>query len=89
MNVSLSKLWFGMLLACLACLIGSPLRADQPARDYQVLAEKIDRDLLASIEAAKVTPAPLADDAEFLRRVYLDIAGRVPSVAEARAFLRD
>jgi hypothetical protein len=36
-----------------------------------------------------VTLAPRAGDAEFLRRVYLDLAGRIPSVAEARAFLAD
>ncbi len=30
-----------------------------------------------------------SDDAEFLRRVYLDLAGRIPSVAEARMFLDD
>ncbi len=29
----------------------------------------------------------LADDAEFLRRIFLDLVGRIPSTAEAREFL--
>ncbi len=50
-------------------------------------AALIDRHLTAGWEAAKLTPAPPADDAEFVRRVYLDLAGRIPLATEARQFL--
>src|SRR5262245_35282407 len=33
--------------------------------------------------------APPASDADFLRRIYLDLTGTIPSAAEARAFLDD
>ena len=39
---------------------------------------------------AKAGHAPhRCDDAEFVRRVYLDVAGRIPTAAEARQFLDD
>jgi hypothetical protein len=42
------------------------------------------------IEAQAGGPlAVAASDAEFQRRLYLDLAGRIPSVEEARAFLSD
>jgi hypothetical protein len=53
------------------------------------LTATIDRLFAAHWSAKKVEPAPQADDAEFLRRAYLDLAGRIPSVAETRAFLAD
>ncbi len=36
-----------------------------------------------------ITPSAPANDGEWCRRVYLDILGRVPSVAELTAFLKD
>ena len=37
----------------------------------------------------KIEPSGLCDDAEFLRRVYLDLTGLPPKAADVRAFLAD
>ena len=79
-----------LAFVCLALASGN-LSAD-PARvsdDVAALAARIDELIAAGYKAHKVEPAPLADDAEFLRRVYLDLAGRIPRVAEVRLFLDD
>ncbi len=55
----------------------------------QELADFIDQEIAAEWAKNKVKPAPLADDAEFLRRVYLDLAGRIPRVSEAHAFFKN
>ena len=47
----------------------------------------IDQLIGAKMSADGVTPAPRTTDAEFLRRVYLDLSGRIPSVAQAERFL--
>src|SRR4051794_25702330 len=53
------------------------------------LAARIDQHISAGWQSAKVEPAPRSDDAEFLRRITIDLAGRIPTVAEVRAFLSD
>lgn len=55
----------------------------------RTLAGKIDLYVGGAWAASGTRPAPVADDAEFLRRVYLDLTGRIPPVSEARAFLAD
>jgi hypothetical protein len=64
--------------------------ATAPAADPVAdLAARIDAHLAARQRAAGVPPAPPADDAEFLRRISLDLVGRIPSVDEARTFHAD
>jgi len=59
----------------------------EPHVGQPALHVRIDALLDASLAGASV--APESNDAEFLRRVYLDLAGRIPTVDEARAFLDD
>jgi hypothetical protein len=59
----------------------------QEKLDPAALAARIDQRLEEKWQG--VEAAPPADDAEFLRRVYLDLAGRIPRVQEVRDFLED
>jgi len=53
------------------------------------VAKLIDREIGARLTAQKVPSSPRASDAEFLRRVYLDITGKPPTGETAEKFLAD
>ena len=53
------------------------------------LATEIDGLIRRRLAAENVTAAPAADDAEFLRRVFLDLGGRIPPSTRVRRFLVD
>jgi len=65
---------------------------DMPAGeidDVQHLANGIDALIAAHWHAAGVSPVNPASDAEFLRRVWLDIAGKIPPAADVQDFLEE
>ncbi len=67
---------------------GRAAEADVREEQSRGCAEFIDRLLDSAWKKAGVKPAKPATDEEYLRRAYLDLLGRIPSVQEARAFLQ-
>jgi len=49
----------------------------------------IDKGVLMGLQKAGQQPNALASDEQFVRRVYLDLAGRIPTRTETLAFLAD
>ena len=49
----------------------------------------IDRHVHEKLHKLRVIPSPVCDDAVFIRRVYLDLIGRLPTPAERKIFLKD
>lgn len=52
-------------------------------------AAKIDEIVELGLKAKNVPPNALANDEQFIRRVYLDLAGRIPTKEETQEFLAD
>jgi hypothetical protein len=59
------------------------------SRPRQEVVQQIDRTLEELWRANRIEPALPADDEELLRRVFLDLCGRTPSVHEIRSYLSD
>lgn len=80
-----------LAVACWVCpsLASTSLAAGSDGPDPSVLTAKIDQHLASRWATLGVEPAPLADDAEWMRRLYLDLTGKIPTVSQARAYLDD
>jgi tetratricopeptide (TPR) repeat protein len=60
-----------------------------PGKRTQMLkaAREIDRLIAANYKKHKVEPNPKTTDSQFLRRIYLDITGTIPTYQQTRMFL--
>lgn len=72
------------LLAFVVCFSFTLMRATAAE-----LTSRIDELVAAGWKRENVEPAPPTGDSEFLRRIYLDLIGTIPSFAETTAFLND
>src|SRR5207248_5764276 len=75
-------------------LLAAPLKAAGPAPpaapaplDAGALAARIDHHVAMRWKAKSAKPAELAGGAEFLRRICLDLTGRIPDIIQTRDFL--
>lgn len=66
---------------------GTGTKKSAAKRGVDAVAKIIDTAVLDKLKQDKAKPGPLTDDAEFLRRAYLDLNGRIPSIDQARTFL--
>jgi hypothetical protein len=78
MPLSRNGVAFAILL-----LSSAPAFAEEPLRAV------IDREVRAAWQREKIEPAPRSTDSAFLRRIYLDLIGTVPTHDETVAFLAD
>jgi len=69
-----------------AIVVPSDLKYDRP--EYPAF-NYIDTLVAEKLNKLRIVPSELADDESFLRRVYLDVVGLPPTVAERENFLSD
>jgi len=87
---AIRRLIVGALLLCLGWLPGN-LRAATPFENPGAVTptSKLDELVFARLQELNLTPAQLCSDPVFIRRVYLDVIGTLPSALEARRFILD
>ena len=73
-----------------AFLRSSPDFVWQPPRESTgTVPSKIDEFIFTRLRQLKMNPSAICDDVTFLRRVYLDLTGQLPTAGQARKFVGD
>ena len=74
----------GKAVAARIAVIATP-----PMKDYPEVARNnfVDELIFSKLKRVNIIPSPLSSDREFLRRVYLDTVGLLPTLQESARFL--
>lgn len=86
-RLPMRRLFRVLLASVLVALAVGDCRAGQA--DAAELAKLIDQQVDARLKSEGVRAADLADDAEFVRRIHLDLHGTVPTIEQVKRFLAD
>src|SRR5947209_1216866 len=78
-----------LAIALLAALVVPAAAQDTQTEAKLSGSALIDHWIKAKWADAQLKPAAKTNDAEFMRRVYLDVVGQIPSLDEAEKFLAD
>jgi hypothetical protein len=60
-----------------------------PVENLPPLRNVVDKHVFGKLETLGLPPSPLCDDAAFVRRVFIDVTGRLPTAEQARGFIED
>lgn len=82
------RLLFEVALFAGAISAAPLLPADDLAAPDRPIEEVVDQYIDAALATSSITPAPPADDANFIRRVTLDLAGRIPAASEVQSYVQ-
>src|SRR6185503_4351264 len=75
-------------IAAMATGRAKPGKRTKAPRRFDSVTQAIDAFMVESWKQNRIRPATLADDRTWCRRVYLDLAGRIPTQAEQDEFMR-
>ena len=80
---SLALLTFALLTLNCAKVAGTPTRQVSSSTKH------LDRHINAVLKTEGIQPSGISEDTEFLRRVHLDLTGKIPTSEEVLDFLKD
>jgi hypothetical protein len=85
-DAGLTVLYRGSIQA-IRVLVPSPVKPGGYPKVPEV--NYIDKEVFAKLKMMNVVPSDVASDTTFLRRLYIDATGQLPTAAEVREFLAD
>ena len=81
-NIAVMVRYSGLVSVCSVSVpLGATVTSVPPEKNF------VDKLVFANLKRLGIPPSPVCDDSTFLRRVSLDIAGRLPTLEETQAFL--